>query len=148
MHAKNQGASRRGRFLVPRLGDEMSSCPAKHVRYYQTVLFACPRFGMCYVAFQLERYLVDLRKSLGADVTGRLFQTVKKNGGYASTPLGRNMLAGKGKEIANLLGLENPNKYTTHTWRRSSATLMANEGATREDMRGHFAWASEDMASV
>ena len=91
---------------------------------------------------------MDLRKSLGPDVTGRLFRTVKKAGGYASTPLGRNMFSLMGKEIASLLELEDPNKYTTHTWRRSSATLMAHEGASKEDMRGHFAWNSENMASV
>ena len=30
-HAKNKGAAKPGRFLVPKLGDEVSSCPAKHV---------------------------------------------------------------------------------------------------------------------
>ena len=30
-HAKNKGALKPGRFLVPKLGDEVSTCPAKHV---------------------------------------------------------------------------------------------------------------------
>ena len=30
-HAKNKGCAKPGRFLVPKLGDEVSSCPAKHV---------------------------------------------------------------------------------------------------------------------
>ena len=81
-------------------------------------------------------------------MNGRLFRTVKKFGGYAITPLGRNMFNSMGKEIAEHLELSNPEKYTTHTWRRSSATLMANEGASKEDMRGHFACNSENMASV
>ena len=83
--------------------------------------------------FQLQHYLVDLRKSLGPGVTGGLFRTVKKHGGYGPTPLGRKMILELGKEIAHLLGLESANKYTTHTWRRSSATIRAKEGDTREN---------------
>ena len=79
---------------------------------------------------------------------GRLFRTVKKSGGYALTPLGRNMFNAMGKEIAEQLELADADKYATHTWRRSSVTLMANEGASKEDMHGHFAWNSENMASV
>ena len=50
------------------------------------------------------------------------------------------------KTIAVWLGLENPELYTGHTFRRSSATLLANSGANITTLKRHGGWKSEQVA--
>jgi integrase len=44
-------------------------------------------------------------------------------------PVGINTIGGAPKQIATFLGLKNPEEYTGHAFRRSSATLLAESGA-------------------
>lgn len=49
--------------------------------------------------------------------------------GYCTNQvIGKNKLGGMPKEIAQFLKLPNPEGYTGHSFRRSSATLIADEG--------------------
>ena len=48
--------------------------------------------------------------------------------------------------IAAFLGLENAEKYTGHCLRRSSATALADSGATTVAMKRQFRWKSETVA--
>ena len=56
------------------------------------------------------------------------------------------MLGSIGKEVAKELGLEHPDTYTGHCFRRSSATEAANKGATSVDLKRHFGWVGEQTA--
>ncbi|KAI4467936.1 hypothetical protein MML48_2g00007961 [Holotrichia oblita] len=48
--------------------------------------------------------------------------------------------------IANYLGLPNSEQYTGHCFRRSSATLLANSGATISVLKRHGGWKSATVA--
>ena len=59
---------------------------------------------------------------------------------YGSAVMGKNYLANTGKVVAVKLGLETPEKYTGHIFRRSSASTSATEGATVTDHMCHHNW--------
>ena len=69
-----------------------------------------------------------------------------KGFGKKGQVMGVNMLRTIGKEVAKELGMENPNRYTGHCFRRSSATEAANKGATSIDMKRAFGWKQEHTA--
>lgn len=48
--------------------------------------------------------------------------------------------------IANYLKLPNPNSYTGHTFRRTSATLLADSGADILTLKRHGGWRSNTVA--
>lgn len=58
-----------------------------------------------------------------------------------STPLGNT-----GIYIAQLLQLPNPETYTSHTFRRSGATISADNGASLLELMRNFRWKSETVA--
>ena len=62
--------------------------------------------------------------------------------------MGKNTLHEVGIRIAEYLGLEDPQDYTGHTFRRSAATKCADEGATTLELRGIFGWGSDKMPST
>ena len=77
----------------------------------------------------------------------RFFQNFnKKSQKYCGQPMGRNNIAGVPKYIAKSLGLEEPEKYTGHCLRRSSATAFADSGATSMALKRQFRWKSETVA--
>jgi len=49
-------------------------------------------------------------------------------------------------QIAKFLELSNPDSYTRHAFRRSTASAMAESGASTTLMRTHFNWKSEATA--
>ncbi len=49
--------------------------------------------------------------------------------------------------IAVQLKLDDPQAYTGHSFRRSSATQLANAGATSTDMRRFYHWKNDDTAN-
>ena len=49
-------------------------------------------------------------------------------------------------DIAKFLRLSNKESYTGHAFRRSTASAMAESGATTSFMRTHFNWKSEATA--
>lgn len=67
---------------------------------------------------------------------------MKKN-----APIGKNMLRGAPKKIANFLKLQSPQKFTGHCFRRTAATLAANNGATNIQLQKAFRWSSPSMAN-
>ena len=48
--------------------------------------------------------------------------------------------------ITNYLGLEDPNSYTGHAFRRTSATLLVNTGADSLALKRHGGWKSTAVA--
>lgn len=60
--------------------------------------------------------------------------------------MGKNTLYQFGKDIAISLGLENPEQYTGHCFRRTSATIAADSGATPHQLQRAFGWKSVSAA--
>ena len=70
-----------------------------------------------------------------------------KSGAYTKQPIGKNVLANIGKEIAELLHLPNPGSFTGHCFRRTAARAAADNGATTSDLKRHFGWKQESTAN-
>jgi integrase len=82
---------------------------------------------------------------------GPLFYTGRKKkpkcvSGFYNSPMGIHTLENCGKDVAAELGLNDPNSYTGHCWRRTAATEAANNGATGIQLKHHFNWTDEKMA--
>ena len=60
--------------------------------------------------------------------------------------IGKNMIADYGKQIAGHLGLEEPNRFTSHCWRRSGASSLAEHGANEQELQSAGNWTSGKVA--
>lgn len=60
-------------------------------------------------------------------------------------PVGRNKFLNTPKQIAIFLNLDNPENYTGHSFRRTSATLLANSGADLLTLKRHGGWRSSSV---
>jgi integrase len=76
---------------------------------------------------------------------GRLFLHFR-NGKFINSPLGKISISAVPEAIARFLNLENPKKYTGHSMRVSSATVLADNGANTLTLKRHGRWASESVA--
>ena len=105
----------------------MRFTPAKQRGHIRTSSFLIPRGetsnGVCFA-----KIIEDYRNELNYDnvlinpdcpflYTGRC-ATLTKPSRYINSPIGENALRTIGKDIANFLGLENPEKFTGHCFRR------------------------------
>jgi hypothetical protein len=52
------------------------------------------------------------------------------------------------KQIALFLGLQDPDKYTGHSFWRTSATLLSNAGADLAVLKRHGAWKSSSVPAL
>uniref|UniRef100_A0A1Y1L726 Tyr recombinase domain-containing protein n=1 Tax=Photinus pyralis TaxID=7054 RepID=A0A1Y1L726_PHOPY len=59
-----------------------------------------------------------------------------------SVPVGLNTIGKVPSQIAKYLNLQDPQEYTGHCFRRSSATLLANKGADFLSVKRHGGWRS------
>lgn len=50
-------------------------------------------------------------------------------------------------QVAHFLNLENAARYTGHSFRRTSATIMANSGMTIDEMKRQVGWKSSAVAA-
>lgn len=60
--------------------------------------------------------------------------------------IGINKLGNMPKQIATFLNLENPQEYTGHCFRRTSATTLVNSGANITTLKRHGGWKSSQVA--
>ena len=60
--------------------------------------------------------------------------------------MGKNMVGKVPHDVATRMGLPNPESYTFHSYRRTSATSAANGGMTAEQMQGFFGWKNSSMS--
>lgn len=60
--------------------------------------------------------------------------------------IGKNKIRQTPQIIASYLGLENPKKYTGHCFRRTSATLLSNSGASTTMLKQLGGWKSLTVA--
>lgn len=68
------------------------------------------------------------------------------NGKCANQPIGINKFGSTPKEIAEHLGLPNPELYTGHSLRRTSTTLLVNAGGDLLTLKRHGGWKSSTVA--
>lgn len=61
-------------------------------------------------------------------------------------PVGKNTFASIPSKIAKFLGLPNAEAYTGHSFRRTSATLLANTGVDVLALKRHGGWKSDTIA--
>ena len=125
--SKQRGCSKDSNFLVPFNRDE-------------------PRW--CF-ATQITNYRMALEDQLGKNEIrrGALFRGCHGGKRFVTHPMGVNVLANIGKDFAELLGLSNPESYTSHTFRRSAAGSAADAGCSSFMLKQHMRWADEKMAS-
>ena len=109
------------------------------IHYYITVYyFILPRAssgGLCNAGV-LEYYLANLREDLGK-MTGHVLWTGKHDT-FVNCPLGKNMVSKVSHEMAKYLGKVEPASFTFHSFRRSSATNAADEGASVQLLHDFF----------
>ncbi len=121
---KQKGEEKKNNFLVPFNHNNPHLCFASRVVAYTNTLLQC---------------IPDL------DDTDLLFHSCALKG-YGKGPMGKHTLAETGKLLARKLSLLNPEEYTGHCFRRSSATAAANNGANTVDLKRHFGWVQEQTA--
>ena len=92
-------------------------------------------------------YIIQVLYKSVSNKKGRLFQNYNaKSKRYSGQPMGRNMIGSVPKFIARYLELENPELYTGHCFRRSSATALADSGASMTTLKRQFRWKSDTVA--
>lgn len=87
-------------------------------------------------------FYFNLYKSLVAITTERLFCQYR-NGKFTKMPYGKTKVSEVPKIVASFLGLANPAEYTGHALRVSSATALADEGASSLSLKRHGRWKSD-----
>ena len=79
--------------------------------------------------------------------TGRLWRTYnvghKK---FTLRPMGRHVIGGIPKKVAKILNLEKPERYTGHSFRRTSTTLVAESGVSLVNLKRFGRWKSTTTA--
>ena len=105
---------------------------------------------VCGVALFAE-YRSIVQEADPARLNGELWLKVikKKNGKWIIMEArGRNWITGVPSIVAKSLGLPNPEQYTGHCFRRTSAQWQADAGATVLELQNQFGWKNSTMAAV
>lgn len=71
-----------------------------------------------------------------------------QSGKCTQQPVTINKFGNMPKEIARYLNLEDPDSYTGHSFRRTSATLLAEAGADETTLKRHGGWKSNQVAEA
>lgn len=90
----------------------------------------------------IKKY-VSLRPN---NVTHKRFFLTYRNGYCVTSPIGINIMGKVSKNIAAFLKLPNPELFTGHCFRRSSATHLANCGGDILTIKRHGGWQSSAVA--
>lgn len=78
---------------------------------------------------------------------GKVWYTGRKFGVLVKQSMGKNSISKVPYNIASRLDLKHPEKYTFHSFRRTSATSAADGGASTEQMVDFFGWKNGSMCS-
>lgn len=85
-------------------------------------------------------------KSRPTNLATKRFFVSYRNGKCTSQNIGINTFGSMPKTVATFLKLANPESYTGHTFRRTSATLLADSGADLLTIKRHGGWKSSSVA--
>jgi integrase len=96
-------------------------------------------------AASLANYLGTIHEQLHI-FTGRAWWTGGVGHTFKKVPMGKNMVAKVPHELAKRFNLANPEEYSFHSYRRTSATAAANGGMTTNQMQTFFGWKNGSMA--
>lgn len=69
-----------------------------------------------------------------------------RDGKCVSQVIGVNSFGEMPQKVAKFLGLDHPERYTGHAWRRTSATLLVEGGADMATLKRHGGWRSDSVA--
>lgn len=119
--SKQRGEEKENSFIVPANHKQPSICMVSHVRAY------------------LDLLKMDLDKD-DQEASKSLFRCCTKANKFGKQPMGINYLSAIGKEVADVLNLPDADSYTGHCFRRTSATIAANQGATAVELQKHYGW--------
>lgn len=103
--------------------------------YYVVSGVACP---VMLIRTYIDCFTVDCR-------FGRFFRMVN-NGKATSRPIGKNLLAKYPRMCAEALGKPSVKDFTGHAFRRTSATIVADSGASMVALKRHGRWKSDKVA--
>jgi len=92
----------------------------------------------------LAVYLDKVKNQLNK-YKGKVWFTGRKTEMLTTQCMGKNSVSKVPHEIAALLNLPDPSKYTFHSFRRTSATRAADAGATSEQLVDFFGWKNASM---
>lgn len=93
-------------------------------------------------SFIVKKYL-NLRPA--KCTTSRLFLSYNK-GACKNQPIGKNTFSKYPSQIAKFLNLQNSERYTGHSFRRTSATILADTGADITTLKRHGGWKTNTSA--
>lgn len=80
------------------------------------------------------------------NISHKRFFLTYRNGQCINSPMGINIMGKVPKEIACFLKLPNPELYTGHCFRRTSATHLVNHGGDLLTLKNHGGWKSSTVA--
>ncbi|KAJ8665038.1 hypothetical protein QAD02_006700 [Eretmocerus hayati] len=112
--------------------------PAETTKNFQKNSFSI--VGPFYLV--VRRYL-EARRYINND---RFFLTYR-NGSFINEAAGDRTIGSVPKKVAEYLGLSQPERYTSHSIRRSSATAYAETGCNEVELMRHGRWQSLKCAS-
>lgn len=92
------------------------------------------------------RIIKDYAKLRPTDTPHSRFFLSMRNGKCTRQPIGINTFGSYPSKIATFLGLQSPNDYTGHCFRRSSASLLVEAGASVDELKRHGGWVSSKTA--
>lgn len=133
--------------------DELTQMSIEHIQYKEdTILVTVPKtktnMPRLFVITEVE-WITLIKKYFNLRPKGvatkRFFITYRK-GRCTSSPIGINKISQVPKIIASFLKLPNPEQYTGHCLRRSSASHLANHGGDLITIKRHGGWKSSTVA--
>ena len=108
----------------------------------KTSMFIVPASLAVHITNYIKTLTAVIGEPSGAFVKGTPIKKCSGISKFVDQPMGKNMLYLFGKDVAISLGLDNPEQNTGHCFRRTSATIAADSGATPHQMQRAFGWKS------
>lgn len=132
-------------------GDELTNLKCSYVRdigeeivvQIPTTKSKVPKMNVIGGEFtNIIRRYIALRP---ANATTDRFFLQYRNGKCINQVIGKNCIAKFPKDIATFLGLDDPESYTGHSYRRTGTTIAANNGANLEQLKRIGPWKSTSV---
>ncbi|KAJ8669314.1 hypothetical protein QAD02_000573 [Eretmocerus hayati] len=108
-----------------------------------TKTFTANTFSIVGPFYTIVRRYLESRKN----IANERFFLVYRSGSFIDCACGDKTIGSVPKVVAKFLGLPEPERYTSHSIRRSSATVYAESGCTDTELRLHGRWKSNSCAS-
>lgn len=132
--------------------DELSKMSTVDLKFRDNVLYVSVPITKTKTsrlfAISNEYWITLIKKYISLRPSGaplRFFLTYR-NGRCVKSPIGINKIGQVPKIIASYLKLCNPEQYTGHCFRRSSASHLANQGSDLVTIKRHGGWKSSTVA--